>query len=730
MLSRCYKLLLAAMLLPSTLFAQQEDPALHFDAPNLAKQFGSMSIVPFFVNKQDKFWFVASDSTERNYYYIDPATKTRRNMSDRTVLAGLLSKQRNTLIDTATIKIEGPGIGNERGIGVEYKGDRYLYEFLSGNLVPAARTNAPQGKWLTGLSPDKRWQLYSRAHNLFLRRCADSAEYQLSRDAALYYSFHINDNDTTVQRESPSEANWIKGSPQFYVVRKDRRKVGTMSVLHTLSTPRPRLETYKYELPGDKDVTQFELLIGDTTRKALLRVNAEHWKDQELEVIYAGSSIFFLRKKRTRDEIELCAVDPHTGEVKVLIHEASRPFINEGLFKVHILNDGKDILWWSDRNGWGHYYLYNGNGQLQQAVTSGDWTAGRIAKIDTAGRKLYFYGYGQQQGINPYYAFVYSVRFSGKELTLLTPENATHSVFIGPEGKYMVDTYSRIDLEPRTVVRSTKGAVIMDAWKPDLSRLYRYGWKHPEMFRIKAADGITDIYGLMWKPFDFDPTRKYPVISQVYPGPQTETVWSEFTVLDRYNNTSLAQNGFVVVCMGHRGGSPYRSKVYYTYGYNNLRDYALEDDRAGIRQLGARYAFIDTGRVGIFGHSGGGMMAAAAICTYPDFYKVAVASSGNHDNRIYNRTWGETYQGIDSAFSFQVKLNQDLAKKLKGRLLLVTGEVDANVHPGNTYRMVNALIQAEKEFDMLVLPGQSHGYEGMYKSYFQQRLRNYFKQYL
>lgn len=730
MLKHICKYCLPALLLPGWLFAQTEDPARYFDAPNLGRKFGSLAIVPFFINGQDKFWFAASDSSEHNYYFIDPATKTKRNMSDLPVIAEKLAVLRKELIDAAAVRISGPGIGNDKGITVTYSGDRYLYAFSSGELEPVAAGAPKHNDWRNGLSPDRKWQLFARSHNLFLRRCADSAEFQLSNDASLYYSFGINDDDTSSVRDAPSEAVWIKGTARFYVLRKDRRRVGTMSVLHTLFNPRPRLETYKYELPGDKEVTQYELFIGDTASKSLVRIHTEKWKDQEITVLHAGRKIFFLRKKRTRDEMELCSVDPATAEVKTLIQETSRPFINEDLFKAAILQDGNRILWWSDRTGWGHYYLYDGTGRLKGAVTSGEWTAGRIVKIDTTAEKLFFYGYGRRPGINPYYAFVYSVQFSGKKLTLLTPENATHHVFMAPGGTSFVDTYSRIDMPPRTVVRRADGREVMEAWKPDMSRLYAYGWKAPEMFRVKAADGVTDIYGLMWKPFDFDSTRKYPVISQVYPGPQTETVWSEFTVLDRYNNTSLAQCGFVVVCMGHRGGSPYRSKAYYTYGYGNLRDYALEDDQAGLRQLAARYAFMDTTRIGIFGHSGGGMMAVAALCKYPDFYKVAVASSGNHDNRIYNRTWGETYQGIDTAFRFNVQLNQDLAAGLRGHLLLVTGEVDANVHPGNTYRMVNALIHAGKEFDMLVLPGQSHTYEGNFKSYFQQRLRNYFKEHL
>lgn len=256
--------------------------------------------------------------------------------------------------------------------------------------------------------------------------------------------------------------------------------------------------------------------------------------------------------------------------------------------------------------------------------------------------------------------------------------------------------------------------------------MYAYGWKQPERFSVKAKDGITELYGLMWKPFNFDPAKKYPIISQVYPGPFTETVWNDFTVFDRYNNTSLAQIGFIVVVMGHRGGSPYRNAAYYKYGFGKLRDYALEDDKNGLEQLAGRFSFIDLNRLGIFGHSGGGAMATTAICTYPDFYKAAVSSSGDHDNRIYNRTWGETYNGLGS----KMEINQTLAKNLKGHLLLVTGESDQNVNPANTFRMADALIKAGKDFDLLVLPGQSHTYEEPYKTYFQKKLRSYFATYL
>ena len=252
----------------------------------------------------------------------------------------------------------------------------------------------------------------------------------------------------------------------------------------------------------------------------------------------------------------------------------------------------------------------------------------------------------------------------------------------------------------------------------------------PSIFKIKAADDETDLYGIMWKPDNFDPNKNYPVISQVYPGPFTETVWTDFTVLDKYQNTALAQRGFIVVCFGHRGSSPIRDKAYFSYGYGNLRDYPLADDKYGLEQLARDYSFIDLSKVGILGHSGGALMAVTAISTYPGFYKVAVASSGNYDNAIYHRNWGEQYQGIGEDLGFNVKTPMELVSNLKGNLLLVTGESDQNVSPSHTYKLINALIKADKDFELLVIPGQGHHFTGIYEDYFERRKRDYFTDYL
>ncbi|OQP57778.1 peptidase S9 [Niastella vici] len=751
-LKRSCCFLLAVLWLPVMANAQLANYAAaeKYDVPNLQKRVGSLTVLPFFFKNDDRFWFVYEDQLGRNYYYVDPAKKEKGFLYNRSLVAALLQQLRKETIDSALINFNAPFniAGNQQTVIVAYKGQSYAYNFYKHSLLAAAREEKVPGypKGAVGtLSPDKKWQLYTLAHNLYLQQLGDTTEMQLSKDAAPYYSFAINEGDTSLTQKQPADAVWLADSKRFYLVRKDNRKVGTLSIVHSLAWPRPRLETYKYQLPGDKNVTQYELFAGDFATGRLVKIKTAKWEDQELEVVktkFVSDEIYFLRKKRTRDEVELCAGNMTTGEVRVIIHETSKPYINEDLFNVSVINNGRDIIWWSDRTGWGHYYLYSGDGQLKGALTQGNWTAGRIVYIDSLTKTLYLYGYGKEAGRNPYYAHLYKVSFDGKQAVLLTPENATHTVYLSPTGHYFVDNFSTINTPPQTVLRDHTGKLILTVAQPNLEKLYNYGWRPPEPFTIKAADGVTDLYGIMWKPFDFDSTKKYPVISQVYPGPQTETVWSDFTIFDKYNNAPLAQLGCIVVCMGHRGGSPYREKKYATFQYGNLRDAPLADDKHGLEQLAQRYSYIDLKRVGIFGHSGGAMMATAAICTYPDFYKVAVASSGNHDNKIYNRTWGETYQGITektdtlpngklvTSFPFKTDVNQTLAKNLKGHLLLVTGETDANVHPGNTFRMADALIREGRDFDMLVLPGQSHHYEGIYKTFFEQKLRRYFATYL
>lgn len=339
---------------------------------------------------------------------------------------------------------------------------------------------------------------------------------------------------------------------------------------------------------------------------------------------------------------------------------------------------------------------------------------------------------------------LYKVDFDKDKVTPLSIEDGQHRTTFLKSKRYYIDAYSRVDKEPVIVLKDNNGKLIMELAKPDLDAAYKAGWRKPERFVVKAADNQTDLYGVMWKPGDFDPKKKYPIISVVYPGPYFGFVPTNFALEDGYA-TRLAQLGFIVIQVGHRGDSPMRGKAYHRYGYGNMRDYPLADDKYAIEQLIERHSYIDEDNIGIYGYSGGGFMATAALCTYPDFYKAAVGSSGNHDNNIYNRGWGECYNGVreieteqtdslgnvtkEYEYKFYVKSNAELAKNLKGHLLLTTGDMDKNVNPAHTYRMAQALIDAGKDFEMLVIPGAGHGY-GSAETYFERKMQRFFAKYL
>ena len=393
--------------------------------------------------------------------------------------------------------------------------------------------------------------------------------------------------------------------------------------------------------------------------------------------------------------------------------------------KLFIINGEEEFIHWSERDGWAHLYLYDKNGKLKNPVTKGEFHVENIISVDPASRVIYFTANGREPGENPYYTHQYRVNFDGSNLKILNPGDFCCSTSTSDDGKYFVNNYSRVDTEPASSLIDNNGKKIIDLQKTDMSLLFAAGYKFPERFKVKAGDGITDLYGVMYKPFDFDSTKLYPIIEYVYPGPQQEavnTTWSKgMNRIDR-----LAQFGFIVVTVGNRGGSPNRSKWYHNYGYGNLRDYGLEDKKVVVEQLAARHKFIDISKVGIHGHSGGGFMSTAAILTYPDFFKVAVSAAGNHDNNIYNRWWSEQHHGIqeivsekkDTTFKYKITTNLQIAKNLKGHLMLVTGDIDNNVHPGNTLRLVNALIKNNKRFELLILPGQRHSFGDMNEYFF------------
>lgn len=755
--------LLWAIIFPVSAFTQKADykTADKFAEWNLRELVGSTSVNPHCGESGCAFWYDYKTTRGTDYYYANPVRKIHEKLFDEKSLGEMIQKQLGISLERT--RPDDLFLVEDKGI-LKISIDTFWFELnlktklLKQLFASKVKKDSYQKEWFGDVSPDGKFVAFVHNHNVYLIDCQTKDTTQLTFDGEEKYSFEGTD-DKIADGSMRPHIEWFAGMNKFYIVRSDFRKVSSLVVTNSLK-PREKPDEFVFYMPGDKYVPQHELFIFDAETKSSRKIAVDKWKDQTLKIIKDGDGnkcerLYFIRKKRTCDELELCKVNPEDGSIKVLFNEVCKPYFNNELYHLSILNDGKDILWHSERTGFGHYYHYDGEGNFKNVITEGEWVAGEIVSIDEKKREIYFYGYGQVQGENPYYARLNKASLDAKFKTrCLTPEMATHSIsFLGKDRKYFVDNYSRGDLEPVSVVRDMNGKIVLRLASPDLSKLYEYGWQKPEPIHVKAADGVTDLYGFMWKPFHMEPGRKYPIISHVYPGPTSEDMMLTFH--PSAPNTALAQVGFVVVNFGHRGGSPLRDAQYHTYGYGNLRDYPLADDKYGLEQLGAQYSFIDLSKVGIFGHSGGGFMSTAAICTYPDFYTAAVSSFGNHDSNTFNLWWGETHHGVkeihkqverkvkkrdsgqDSVYmedvvSFQSKIptNMELARRLEGHLLLITGDADRTVNASNTMRMADALVKAGKKFDLWVYPGQKHGYMSYYRDLYIRQLWFHFGKHL
>ena len=639
----------------------------------------------------------------------------------------------------------------------EKKTFTFEYDLSTKKLILLKEYEKPPEKpeW-ANISPNKEKVVFARHNNLFWmdkenyekylkdKKAKDIQEHQLTEDGEEHYSYAQRERgETNVEKEKnkdkrkPVRIIWSRDSKKFAMVRTDNRKVKDLWVINSIARPRPTLETYKYHMPGEEEAPQYDVLIFDLEKSEKIQVKDDRFKDQSVSILTAprkeknrddkirpslwlaetSDKLYFTRTSRDLHKIDTCIADASTGEVQVLIEERLNTYVETR--RLGLVNNGEELIHWSERTGWAHFYLYDSKGDLKNQITSGPFHCDEIQGVDEKNRVLYFTANGREKGEDPYYNHLYRVNFDGTGLELLNPGNYDHYSRMCDSTRFFVDNYSRVNTTPKSAVFDNKGNKVRDLETTDLSLIMEAGYQFPETFKVKAADSITDLYGVMYKPFDFDETKKYPIIAYVYPGPQTESVPKSFST--RRGNMSLAQFGFIVICVGNRGGHPDRSKWYHNYGYGNLRDYGLADKKFAIEQLAARHPFIDIDKVGIYGHSGGGFMSTAAMLVYPDFFKVAVSSSGNHENNIYNRWWSEKHHGVkevkneegEVTFEYDIDKNSELAENLKGHLLLTTGDIDNNVHPANTITMAHALIKAHKRFDFFVFPGQRHGYGDM-----------------
>lgn len=761
--------------------------AERFSAKRIGQMVFSTSVRPVWFRNGDKFLYAWKTSDGTQYYIADPKAGKTEPVFDMDKLAMQITEIMRDPFDAKHLPISNISIDPENDGVLKFDikstrektdttgkatGEKLTYHFryeIAGKKLTydTADKKEKYPDW-ANVSPDGLTGVYMKNSNLFymdtlnLRKAAEDpkdstlVEHRITSDGYKDFCYGINnysgntETDTT-KRVFPSELVWSPDSRHIAVMRWDMAPLKDFWVINSLTQPRPTLETYKYQMPGEPG-PKGHLYVFSTSDWTSRQVKINAFKDQDLimqpdvrttddqfDEFYSSrwlgdnNGFYLTRMSRDLKRMDICYVGVDSDSTRTVISERMNTYVESR--QTRLLDGGRKLIHWSERNGWANLYLYNADGTLIRNLTEGAYHVDDVLAVNEKEGYVLFRACGKEKGENPYQMHVYRVSLQGGEPKMLDIPDMNIDAIASDDGKYFIANYSRVDYKPASALFDAVGKKVCDLGEADFSLLFAAGYKFPERFKVKAADGITDLYGAIYKPFDFDSTKVYPICDYVYPGPQVEAnniSWSRgFTRTDR-----LAQLGFIVITVGNRGGHPDRSKWYHNYGYGNLRDYGLEDQKYAIQQLGARYSWIDLNRVGIHGHSGGGFMSTAAMLKYPDFFKAAVSCAGNHDNSIYNRWWSEQHHGItekveagDTTFVYSIETNPEIASNLKGHLMLVHGDIDNNVHPANTIRVVNALIRANKRFDMLILPGQRHGFGDM-NEYFFWRMADYYCEWL
>ena len=738
-----------------------------FDNAKMAKWLSEITKDPYDAKHLPRF----------NFKFVKNETAIRFRVTSKEKVEVIDEEKETIKTDTTTTKTDSISTkkAKKKKLKMENKVYHFEYKLGSNALIVIDNKKEKEKKWKkwANISPDSTIVLFSKNFNLywmdkanFLKAVKDEkdstiVENQWTKDGVEHFGYgggsRGENNETKEEKKDDRKGvygTWSHDSKKFVFQKTDSRHIKDLWVINSVSKKRPTLETYKYHMPGEQEYYKREILIFDISSKEINNVKLDTTVQQDISVYRAPrkqsnksdefqpslllskkGKIYFNTRSRDKKKINICVADINSGEVKTLIKEELNTYVE--VRPLILLNNEQELLHWSERDGWAHFYLYDANGNLKRQITTGEYHVNQFTNVDEKERVLYFTANGVTKNQDPYYEHVFRINLNGTSLKNLNSGDYNTNTSMSDSNKYFVSNYSRVNTVPKSELRNSNGTVIMKLEEADLSQLMATGYKFPEPFKMKANDGITDLYGVMYKPFDFDKTKSYPLLEYVYPGPQTEAVNKSFSVrMDRLDR--MAQVGFIVVTLGNRGGHPDRSKWYHNYGYGNLRDYGLADKKYVAEQLADQHPYIDINKVGIYGHSGGGFMSTAAILVYPDFFKAAVSSAGNHDNSMYNSWWSETHHGIqeekdadgNSKYKYAIDKNQSLAKNLKGKLMLITGDVDNNVHPGATIRMANALIKANKRFDFMLMPGQRHGFGNMTEYSFWLRADHFSKHFL
>jgi dipeptidyl aminopeptidase/acylaminoacyl peptidase len=711
----------------------------------------------------ERMWYRVVTAEGSEFILVDPTRGTREPAFDHARLAAALSKAAGSPYDGAHLPQSLALSPDAQSISVTAGSNRWKCD-RQGNACAADSSpaaDAPAGGRGGGRggrggrggaagggaqSPDGKSTVVIRDNNLWVRD-AGGKETQLTTDGIKDFGY-ATDNAGWTSSERPIVL-WSPDSKKIATFQQDQRGVGEMYLVST-TVGHPTLRAWKYPLPGDPVVTTIQRVIVDVAAGKVIRLQMppdQHRSTLCDDITCSGSldmqwnadgtQLAFVSTSRDHKEEHLQIADAATGAVHEVLHEKVSTFFESGNGRInwHYLPSTNEAIWFSEGDNWGQLYLYDLSGvnKLKNQITSGEGNVTQIVKVDEQARVVYFLGVGKEKGRDPYFIHFYSVGFDGRNQKLLTPDDGNHGVSLSPSGKYFVDTYSKPDVPPAIALRDIDGKLVTPLEKADISKLLATGWKPPQPITVKARDGVTDIYGLMYKPTNLDPSRKYPIVNHIYPGPQTGSVGSRNFSTGRGDAQALAELGFIVVEIDGMG-TPWRSKKFHEAYFGDMGDNTLPDQVSGMRDLGKRYPWIDLDRVGIYGHSGGGYATAGAMFHYPDFFKVGIAESGNHDNREYEDDWAEKWQGLlektpDGKTNYDSQANQNFAKDLKGHLMLAHGTMDNNVPPYNTLLVVAELIKANKDFDLVLFPNRPHGY-GPDANYMMRKRWDYFVRYL
>jgi dipeptidyl aminopeptidase/acylaminoacyl peptidase len=704
-----------------------------------------------------RFWYRDLGPDGITYTLVDATKRAKAPAFDHAKVAAALGDAQRagrlmlplgTVFDVAHLPIDDLAFEDgDRAVLLTIAGKRVRCELRDKVVCKAAGDVLPD---TYDISPDGRSAVFIRDNNLWVRDVASGRETPLTRDGKPDFGY-ATDNAGWTHSDRPIVV-WSPDSKKIATYSQDQRKDGWMFLTST-TAGHPELEAWRYPLPGDDNITTIQRVIIDVAARKVVRLKmppdlhrsslcddvscagGHGWDDVQWSA--DSTHVAFVSTSRDHKQETLRIADAATGEVRDALRETAQTYFESGDGDNECwryLSRSNEVIWFSQRDNWGQLYLYDlASGKLKNQITRGEGDVLQVLHVDEAARQIYFLGAGKESGCDPYFTALYRVNFDGSSMKLLTPEDANHDITMAPDGRAFVDISSTPTTPQITTARDGDGNTVMPVAQQDITRLREIGWQPPMPITVKARDGRTDLYGFLFRPADFDVAKRYPIVDWVYPGPQAGSCDArKFTPAHR-DLGALAELGFVVVCIDGLGTNM-RSKAFHDALYGSMGDNTIPDQVAGIKQLAARYPWIDASRVGIYGHSGGGAAAAAAMFHFPDFFQVGIAESGNHDNRVYEDDWAEKWIGLlkknpDGSSNYDSQANENFAPNLKGHLLLVHGTMDDNVPPNNTLLVVDALIKANKDFDLLMIPNAKHDYEDA-KPYVRRRRWDYFVRWL